>query len=302
MYPSPYAAAVPLRPLVLSLSLCAAVAGCAMQGPAAGPAAPESTLAKIKASGTITLGYRDGAIPFSYMTPDHNKPTGFSVDLCEHVVEGLQQQLGLAKLEAKWVPVTADNRVQQVTSGAVDLECGTTTVTLTRETQVDFSLLTFLDGGSFLSQVGKSPKRLDEIGKLRIAVSTGTTTEASLRQAMKDDNVSAELLPVKSHEEGLGLLRDGKADLYASDRTVLIGLALSAPSGSAYVLSDFMFSYEPYALMMRHDWDFRLAVNKELAALYRDRRIVGIFRYWFGGLGEPPDLIKALYLIQGIPQ
>ena len=283
------------RSLFLLLWLCTAFSGCTLvQG--------QTTLEKIKSTGSITLGYRDGALPFSYLEPDHNKPTGFSVDLCEHVVEGLQQQLGLAKLDVKWVPVTGENRVEQVTSGAVDLECGTTTATISREAQVDFSLLTFLDGGSFLGQVGRSPHSMSDVSRLRVAVSAGTTTEARLREALKQDNVDAEVVPVKSHAEGLALMSSGKADLYASDRTVLIGLALTAPKEATYVLSEMMFTYEPYALMMRHDWSFRVAVDRELAALYRSGRIVSILRYWFGGLGEPPDLIKALYVIEGLPE
>ena len=285
---------------VLLFTCLTALAACAAQPTP--PPPPQLTLDKIRSTGVITIGFRDGAVPFSYSDPDHSTPTGYVVDLCKHVAEGLQQQLGLAKLDIKWVPVSADDRVQKVISGAVDLECGTTTVTVSREAQVDFSLMTFLDGGSFLALADRKPKTLEDLSRLRIGVSTGTTTEAILREALKDNNVQAELIPVKSHAEGLELLRSGKADLYASDRTVLIGLALTSQPASTFVLSDFMFSYEPYALMMRHDWAFRVAVDKELAALYRKGEIVGIVRHWFGPLGEPPDLLKAMYVIEGIPE
>ncbi len=261
----------------------------------------DATLDKIKASGTITLGYREGAVPFSFLGKD-DKPAGFSVDLCERVVEGLKTQLALPALKTNWVAVNADNRFQQVTSGQIDLECGTTSVTLTRQAEVDFSLMTFLDGGAFLTRPGTSPKTLGELHRLRVAVSTGTTTESYLRKALGSQKIQVEIVPVKSHAEGLALLRDGSVAAYASDRTVLIALALTAGQGSAFQLSEMMFSYEPYALMLRRDPDFRLAVNRVLAGIYRSGDIVGIYVRWFGSIGEPTDALKAMYIIQSLPE
>ena len=260
----------------------------------------EPTLDKIKSSGAITLGYRDGAVPFSFLKD--GKPVGFSVDLCERVVAGLQTQLGLPALKTNWVAVTADTRFQAVKSGAIDLECGTTSITLTRQAEFDFSLMTFLDGGSFLTRPGAAPKSLGELHRLRVAVSAGTTTESYLRTALAQRKVQAELVPVKSHAEGIAALREGSVAAYASDRTVLIGLALTAPPGSAFQLADMQFSYEPYALMLRRDPDFRLAVDRVLANVYRSGDIVGIYARWFGGLGPPTDMLQNMYVIEGLPE
>jgi ABC-type amino acid transport substrate-binding protein len=279
------------------LLLCAVVVtGCA----AIDPTRASSTLDKIKAQGTITMGYREGAVPFSFL--DNQKPVGYSVELCERIVEGLRRQLGLGSLKVNWVPATAENRIQQVVSGAVDLECGTTSMTLSRQEQVDFSLMTFLDGGAFLAIAGAGPKALGELKRARVAISTGTTTEAILRKAFQGQNVEVDLVPVKSHEEALALLREGKVSAYASDRTVLIGLALGPGRGTAFQISEMMFSYEPYGLMLRRDADFRLAVNRVLAGIYRRGEIVDIYRRWFGAIGEPSDLLKAMYLTQGLPE
>src|SRR4029453_8677267 len=105
------------------------------------------TLKKIKDSGAIAIGYRDSAVPFSFVGTDQS-PTGYSIDLCRHVVGALQQSLGLPKLQIKWVGVTSDTRITAVAGGSVDLECGSTTHTLSRQEQVDFSLTTFVHGGS----------------------------------------------------------------------------------------------------------------------------------------------------------
>ncbi len=110
---------------------------------------PQSTLDRIKATKTISLGYRESSFPFSHIGED-KKPAGYSVDLCTHIAKGIQQQLGLADLTIKWVVVTPENRLTMVANGTVDLECGSTTNTLSRQEQVDFSYMTFVDGASLL--------------------------------------------------------------------------------------------------------------------------------------------------------
>jgi len=279
-----------LLPLVLLLAASAAVA-------------QDATLDKIRNSGTITLGYRVDAVPFSFDGPDQ-RPAGFSVDLCKRVASGLARALKLPGVNMRWVPVTSQNRIEQVASGKVDLECGTTTVTLGRQAQVDFSLITFLDGGAFLARgaQGSGPRTPRDIGAARVGVSAGTTTEKALRRLVAENGTGAEVVTVPNLVEGVSQLMAGKIQMYAADRTVLIGLGMNAAREAPLQLLDFQFSYEPYALVMRRDADFRLAVNRELAEVFRQGEIVGIYRKWFGQFGEPQELLKALYTIQSFQE
>jgi ABC-type amino acid transport substrate-binding protein len=131
-----------------SLSLVAALimlAGCAHAG-AGGPGALEGTLKKIQATNTITLGYRESSRPFSFVGDD-GKPAGYSVDLCARVAASVGKQLALPALQTKWVKVTVADRMPAIVDGMIDLECGSTTASLSRQEEVDFSLLTFIDGG-----------------------------------------------------------------------------------------------------------------------------------------------------------
>jgi ABC-type amino acid transport substrate-binding protein len=264
--------------------------------------AQSDTLGKIRKSGTITLGYRADAVPFSFKGTDE-RPTGFSVDICQRVVAGLARSLKLPGLKASWVPVSSENRIEQVSSGKVDLECGTTTVTLGRQAQVDFSLITFLDGAAFIARgSGSAPRSPQELRGARVAVSAGTTTEKELRKMVAESGSGAEVVTVANHIEGVSQLIDGKVAMYAADRTVLIGLLMNAGKVAPLQLLDFQFSYEPYALMMRRDADFRLAVNRELAEVFRQGEIAAIYRKWFGQFGPPQDLLQALYVIQAFQE
>ncbi len=261
----------------------------------------DGTLKKIKDSGTFTLGYLGSAPPFSFPGPD-KRPVGYSIDLCTHVASALQKQLG-TDLKLNWVEVTPENRIDMVAQGKVDIECGTTTTSLSRQERVDFSLMTFVDGGSLMTPVDSKLGGVADLAGKRIAVIPGTTTETALTKFLKEEFVTVELVPVKNHVEGRAAIEKGVVDAFASDRGILIGLAITAKDPRSFGLANLLFSYEPYGFMMRrNDASFRLAVNKALAALYRSGAVVPIYEKWFSGFGKPTQAIQAMYLLNGLPE
>ena len=279
------------------------VAGCAHGGGSAERSATlGGTLNKIKATNTITLGHRESSRPFSFVGDD-GKPAGYSVDLCREVVAAVSRQLGLPSLETKWVQVTVADRIQAVADGRIDLECGSTTASLSRHEQVDFSLLTFLDGGSLLVRDAANIQGLSSLGGKRVAVIPGTTTEKSLAEALRRRGLTATMVPVKDHAAGVAALDQGQADAYASDRSILVGVGRRSTDVEKLSLVDEYFSYEPYGLMLRRgDPDFRLAVNRALAALYRSGNVGPIYEKWFGSLFKADPFIAAVYIINALPE
>jgi ABC-type amino acid transport substrate-binding protein len=265
-------------------------------------AEPEGTLGKIKRSNTITLGYRESSRPFSFVGDD-GKPTGYSVDLCTRVAASVGKELALPNLQVKWVKVTVENRMQAVANGTIDLECGSTTAALSRQERVDFSNLTFADGGSLLVTDTSMIRGVSTLGGKRVAIIPGTTTEKSLAEALKKHTVNATMVTVKDHAAGVAALDAGTADAYASDRVILIGIGRTSKDPAKLSLIDEYFSYEPYGLMLRRgDAAFRLSVNRALASTYRSGEIVPIFEKWFGSMTTAGPLIAAMYLLNGIPE
>jgi len=259
------------------------------------------TLKKIKDTGVIKLGYLSESIPFSFKNAD-GKPSGYSTDLCMRVATGIQEQLEM-KLDVQWVPVTLETRFDAVKSGAIDLECGISTNSLSRQKQVDFSLMTWVDGANFMVRDESPFKTLLDLSGKKIAVIPDTTTIGVLKTVLEKNYIKAEIVNVRSHVEGLEALGKGTADAYASDQTVLIGLALAAEKSIKVRLGDRGLSYEPYGLMMRkNDQDFRQAVNTVLARLYRTSQIGPIYDRWFGKLGKPSQYITMMYLLNGLPE
>lgn len=263
---------------------------------------PGGVLDRVAKTGTIHLGYRENALPFSFVGTD-GQPAGYSVELCTRVANGIKEQLKLPALKTVWVPVTADNRIDAVTSGKVDVECGMTTVTMSRQEKVDFSYLVFADGGNMLVRVDSGIARLADLNGKKVAVQAQTTTEQLVRQGLGERRIAVEIVTVKGPAEGLEALEAGRADAYAGDRMALIGLALKAKDIEKLRLIEDDFSYEPYALMLpRADDDLRLAVNRELTRLYRSGEITEILNDWFGALGGPGVLLTTLFYLNAIPE
>lgn len=264
--------------------------------------AASPTLDRIRNSGTIQLAYRDGAAPFSFKDRD-GKVRGYSVELCERAADAIGKALKVPPLKLEWKSVDANTRLDAVARGDVDIECGTTTITLARMEKVDFSVPVFVDGGSVLVRANGKVKRLADLKNRRVAVIPGTTTEQALVTQLSDLGAPATLVPVKNGAEGLAQLLAGKVDGYASDRIVLTALRQRAPKVDTLAFVDSDFSYEPYALVVRRDDpDFRLAVNRALVGVYKSGEIDGIFQRWFASFGRPGPLLHAMFYMQRLPE
>lgn len=272
-----------------------------LAGPVMG-AELDGTLRKIKASNTITLGYREDARPFAY-TGDDGKPAGYSVDLCTRIAASVARQLGLLNLQTKWVKVTPENRISSVVNGTVDLECGSTTASLSRQELVDFSLMTFVDGGSLLVTDVSGIRDVTTLAGKKVAVVPGTTTEKALTATLAKRSIKATVVSVKDHAEGIAALDNRTIDAYASDRTLLIGMGRTSKSPEKLSLIEEFFSYEPHGFVLkRGDAAFRLAVNRALASMYRSGEVGPIFEKYFGSMTTAGATVVSMYLMNGLPE
>ena len=281
--------------LARTLLLALAFAGAALPAAAA-------TLDRIRDTATIRFAYREGAAPFSFKDRD-GRVRGYSVELCTRVAGAIQKDLGIKELKVEWVPADAANRLELVTSGKADAECGTTTITLSREKTVAFSLPIFVEGGSALVDAKSKLTRFADLNGKKIAVIAGTTTEQALVREFNARGLKAVLVPVKNTAEGMALLTKHKADAFAGDRTVLGRLKLTATRPADFNLLANDFSFEPYGLVLpRDDPDFRLAVDRTLAMLYRSGDIDPIFQRWLAPYGVPGPLLNAMFYLNTLPE
>jgi ABC-type amino acid transport substrate-binding protein len=279
-----------------SLALSLLLAATALQTQAA-----DSRLKKIAATKTVTIAYRADAIPFSF-TQD-KQIGGFSIDLCKRVVDLIGQQIRVPGLQVKWQPVTVQTRFDAVAKGQADMECGSSTVTLSRMKQVDFSSYIFVESTGLMVKSASGMRSITGLSGKKIAVVKGTTNERAVRNQLAGRKIDATVVTFPDRDKAFAALEEGKADAFASDRLLLLGVGAKAKeSNSLAILADEL-SFEPYGIVLpRGDADFRLAVNSALSHIYGSGEIEQIFGRWFSQFGDPGPVIKILYLLGTIPE
>ena len=263
----------------------------------------EGTLEKIARTGEFVIGYRTDASPLSYENAN-GEPSGYSVDFCRRIAAGVKAHLGKDDIETRFVRVTSNDRLSAVVAGKIDIECGSTTITLGRQEQVDFTLPTFVTGGSVLSLKKSGILDMSGLSGKKVGVGKDTTTVEQLRNYLQQNLIDAELVIVADRKEGMRLLNRGDIDGFASDQIVLIGQVVESIDPNRYSLVTETFSYEPYGFVVRrNDADFRLVANSAIAQLYRSGQHIDIFFKWIGRIGiQPPPMLIAMYQLSSVPE
>lgn len=258
------------------------------------------TLARARETGTMRLGFRTDAPPYSYRATDRD-PSGYIVDLCREVVAGVQKAQNIPALKIEYVEVTATTRLTALRDGKIDILCDPTTMTMSRRAMVDFSLPTFIDGAGILHRVSEM-QRLEDLRGKKIGVLAGTTAEEVLKSTLGQLGIEAEVIAAQTHPDGVRSLSDGKIDAYFADRGILNYYLQNSRNPARMKLSDQYFTFETYALALpRGDDKLRLLVDATLAELYRTDRVKKIYARNFGSY--PPDqFIQALFVINGVPK
>jgi len=260
------------------------------------------TLKRVAESGEFRIGYVPDAPPMSY-DGDDGKPTGYSIALCRNIANAVKAATGLDDMKLSFIPlILPEERIAAIVNHTVDIECGATTVTLSRRELVDFTLMTFITGGAVLSLTGNSINSVADLTEKTVAVIRGTTTHAAIRDYITNNDFRITLRIITTHTEGMELLDAGKVDGYASDRTMLVGQVVRSADRSRYSISRDVFSFEPYALMLaRGDTDFRLVADRALARLYGNARIRRLYHDWIGRYDEPmTPILEAMYEFQAV--
>ena len=279
-------------------SLLLAVLSCALPALAAA-----GTLDQIKKSGEIRIGYRTDAPPLAF-NDSSGQAAGYSVDFCKRIATAVKEELKLADLKVTFVPLTSSDRLDAIVNNKADIECGATTVTLSRAEKVDFTLMTFITGGSLLSLAGSGVNALTDVTGKSVAVIAGTTSEVALRNALTKNLVDAKVVAVPGRDDAMKQLEAGQVVAFASDQIVLIGQIMQSADPKKYSLARELFSYEPYAFVVRRDDSaFRLVANRAIAQVYRTGQIEQLYGRWFGQAGiKPSPVLTAMYALQALPE
>lgn len=284
-----------LRTLIACLALTLTASLASAQTPA------DSRLKRIADSKTIKIGYRAAATPFSFFNQQAKEPAGYTIDLCRLAAEWIGKSLNVP-LKIEWVEVTTQNRFDLVAQGKADMECGSSTVTLSRMKQVDFSSVTFVESTGIVVRANAGITKAADLNGQKVAVAANTTNEAALAELIKQGKLKATLVQVKDRDAGIAALEKGEVDGYASDKLLLVGARFQDAKALTMLPDD--LSFEPYAIALpRGDWAFRLAVNSALAEVFRSGLIFTVFGRWFDQIKlKPGPVLLSAFSLGALPQ
>jgi glutamate/aspartate transport system substrate-binding protein len=268
--------------LIVAAVACAGAVGSAAAQPRdAAKIAPFSgTLQNIYDSGVIRVGHRENSPPFAFLDA-RGRPIGYSLDICEVVVEEIAERVH-RQVRVEYVPVTPANRFERVASGAVDLECGSTTANTERRSVVDFSPTMFVTGTKLLVKRGSGIRSLRDLQGKTVVLTTGTVHAEAVPKIAQRQKLAIRFVFANDHDASFQTLASGAADAFANDDVQLYGTIAARDAADGYrVVGDFL-TYADYALMFRRDdGDFAEVVREAFDRMARSGEIRAIYRKWF---------------------
>jgi len=239
------------------------------------------TLKKIKDTGTITIGYREASIPFSYLD-ENQKPVGYAMDICYKVVDAVKAKLNMPNLKVALNPVTPSTRIPLMANGTIDLECGSTTNNAERKQQVDFGMTYFVIKYRF---VAKKSSNMDTIAAMKgqtIVSTAGTTDIKALNELNTKDKMEMNILSANDHAAAFMMVETGRAKAFLMDDILLYGLVANSKNPAEFHISSASLGVEPYSLMLRKDDpEFKKVVDDAMTKLYKSGEIEKIYDKWF---------------------
>lgn len=238
------------------------------------------TLAKVKASGEITMGVRDSSGALSYTLGD-GKYAGFHYELCQRIIANVEKAVS-KKLTVKYLPVTSQNRIPLVQNGTVDIECGSTTNNATRQKDVSFALTTYVEEVRIAVKANSGITSLAQLAGKKVATTTGTTSVQLLRKHERANGVDFNEVFGKDHSESFLLLESGRADAFVMDGQILAGNIATSKNPADYKIVGEVISVEPIAIMLRKDDPaFKKVADDTLRDMMKSGEIAKTYDKWF---------------------
>src|SRR5947209_15932843 len=262
------------------------LAACLLTAPASAQTTSEGlspALAAIKQAHVVRLGYRESSPPFSFMDPS-NRPIGYSLELCEAIVEEIGVEVDDANLKIEYVKVTSDDRIPAVVQNKIDLECGSTTANAERAKQVAFSPLIFVAGTKLMVPKASTISAPKDLKGKTVVVTKGTTNEQAMHAVDRKFALGLNIITSPDHEQSYQMLVDGKADAFATDDILLYGLIARHKSQDKFKVTGDYLSYEPYGIMFRKgEPQLTAVVERAFRKLGSDHDLIPLYNKWFVG-------------------
>ncbi|NHC04682.1 amino acid ABC transporter substrate-binding protein [Acinetobacter sp. 187] len=264
----------------LSTKVLLSALGVVLAGGAFSQVQAADTLAKIKASGKVVIGYRESSDPISYIVG--GKPLGYAVDICNTVAAELKKELKLPNLKVEYKPVTSSTRIPEMLAGNIDMECGTTTNSIQRQQQVSFSTNYYATEVRMAVKANSTVKDLGDLNGKAVATTQGTTSDKYIKMGAKGEQVKVTNVYGKDHSDSFAMVASGRAAAFVMDDNILAGLIAKSSNPKDFKIVGPVLSSEPYGIMLpKGDVAFKKVADRVVNSMWKNGQMAALYKKWF---------------------
>ena len=247
------------------------------------------TIAKIKQSGKVIIGYRESSDPISYVVG--GKPMGYAVDICNNFANELKKSLKLPNLKVEYKPVTSSTRIPEMLAGNIDMECGTTTNSISRQQQVGFSTNYYATEVRMAVKANSTVKDLGDLNGKAVATTQGTTSDKYIKMGAKGEQVKVTNVYGKDHSDSFAMMASGRAAAFVMDDNILAGLIAKSSNPKDFKIVGPVLSSEPYGIMLpKDDPAFKAIADRVVTNMWKSGQMATLYKKWFQSPIAPKNI------------
>ena len=266
----------------------ALILACVLSAALAVPAAAQTVdavVAKLRSTGTLTMGYRETLLPTSYLD-ENKKPTGYAVEMCQRIIDDVKAELKLPQIKVDYVPVSIQTRQALVANGTIDIECGGTVITFARSKQVDFSPVSYVAASQLLVLKKSGIAAFSDLNGKIVAVATGGSSEPELKHIIEENKLNTRILTVNDHAAGLGAVETRRADAYFNDNAAFFSLIKQSKAPDQLAIVGPEYGYSPQGFMVpKNNPAFLWIVHHSMGQMFKSGEAEKLYNKWFGPFG-----------------
>lgn len=264
----------------LSTKVLTTTLGVLLAGGAFSQVQAADTLAKIKQSGKVIIGYRESSDPISYIVA--GKPMGYAVDICNNFANELKKDLKMPNLKVEYKAVTSSTRIPEMLAGNIDMECGTTTNSIQRQQQVSFSTNYYATEVRMAVKANAPIKTIADLNGKAVATTQGTTSDKYIKMSEKGENVNVNNVYGKDHSDSFAMVASGRAAAFVMDDNILAGLIAKSSNPKDFKIVGPILSSEPYGIMLpKDDPAYKAIADKVVNTMWKNGQMAALYKKWF---------------------
>lgn len=264
----------------LSKKVFTTALGVLMAGGAFSQVQAADTLAKIKQSGKVIIGYRESSDPISYVVG--GKPMGYAVDICNNFANELKKTLKMPNLKVEYKAVTSSTRIPEMLAGNIDMECGTTTNSIQRQQQVSFSTNYYTTEVRMAVKANAPIKSIADLNGKAVVTTQGTTSDKYIKMGEKGEKVNVNNVYGKDHSDSFAMVASGRAAAFVMDDNILAGLIAKSSNPKDFKIVGPVLSSEPYGIMLpKGDAAYKAIADKTVTTMWKNGQMAALYKKWF---------------------